>query len=71
MKQVEFFNWNLPPDAWNKKPHLSGWKMSREDAQQRYPGATPDQWTREVRKCPETPEEMLRDQMVGRAGHRG
>ena len=56
MKQVEFFNWLLPPDAWNKKPRLSSWKMSAEEAQARYPGATPDLTSREVRNCLEPAE---------------
>lgn len=70
MKQVEFYNWVLPPDAWNKKPHLSRWKMSREEAEKRYPGATPDERTREVRDCPEDNGEALRTQLNGRAGYR-
>lgn len=55
MKQVEFFNWVLPPDNWNKRPHLSRWKMSRAEAERRYPGATPDERTREVRDLPDNP----------------
>lgn len=54
--QVEFYNWLLPPDAWNKKPRLSRWKMSRQEAEKRYPGAEPDLSTREVRDCPEPGE---------------
>ena len=70
MKQVEFYRWWLPPDRMNKKPRLSSWKMSREEAEKRYPGATPDERTREVRDCPETPEEFQYNQMTGSAGHR-
>jgi hypothetical protein len=59
MKQVEFFNWILPPDRLNKKPRKTRWKMTVEDAA-RYPGAVPDLSSVEVRECPETPEEALR-----------
>lgn len=58
MKQVEFYTWMLPPDAWRKKPSPSSYKMSRETAESRYPGATPILSTLEVRDCPETREEM-------------
>jgi hypothetical protein len=60
MKQVEFYNWILPPDRLNKKPRKTRWKMTVEDAEKRHPGAVPDLTTREVRECPETPEEALR-----------
>lgn len=60
MKQVEFFFWWLPPDAWSKKPRRSSWKMTREEAAKRYPGAEPDLSSREVRECPETPQEIAR-----------
>jgi hypothetical protein len=56
MPQVEFFRWLLPPDKWNKRPHLSRWKMSREEAEKRYPGATPDLMSREVGELPEPGE---------------
>lgn len=57
MKQVEFYRWWLPPDRMNAKPRLSTWKMSREDAEAGYPGATPDLTSREVRNCPEPGED--------------
>ena len=41
MKAVDFFYWTLPPDKWNKKPHRSRWKMDRDEAAKRYPGAVP------------------------------
>ncbi len=53
MKQVEFFLWMLPPDPWRKKPSPSRWKMSREDAAAKYPGATPILSSREVREIAE------------------
>jgi hypothetical protein len=58
MKQTEFFTFILPPNAWSKRPYRSRWKMTREDAAKRYPGAEPDLLSREVRDCPETPEEL-------------
>lgn len=54
MKSVEFYRWILPPDAWHKKPHLSSWRMSRVEAERRYPGAEPDLSTREVRTGPDS-----------------
>jgi hypothetical protein len=60
MKLTEFFYWWLPPDAWSKKPRLSKWKMTRDEAEKRHPGATPDLSSREVRECPETPQELGR-----------
>jgi len=60
MQPVEFFRWWLPPDAWHRKRHLSSWRMSRAEAQKRYPGAEPDLSSREVRECPEDAGEALR-----------
>lgn len=59
MKVAEFYNFTLPPDAWNKKPHLSRWKMTMEEAAARYPGAVPDLLSKEVRRLPETDEERI------------
>lgn len=58
MKDVEYFFWMLPPDAWRKKPHPSRWKMSREEAAKR--GLTePVLSSREVRQIAETEEERV------------
>ena len=59
MRPVEFFNWMLPPDPerLNGKPRRSRWKMSREYAEQHFPGATCIESTRQVILCPETAEE--------------
>lgn len=57
MKSVEFYRWFLPPDRMNKKPRLSSWKMSAQEAQARYPGATPEPTSREVREVPDAPGE--------------
>lgn len=56
MKEVEYFNWMLPPDVWNKKPHKTRWKMTIEEATAR--GLTERvESSREVRMKGETPEE--------------
>ena len=56
MKEVEYFNWMLPPDVWRKKPHPSRWKMTREEAAKQ--GLTePILSSREIRLQGETPEE--------------
>jgi hypothetical protein len=49
MKEVEYFAFMLPPDIWRKKGGPSTWKMTIEDAAERYPGAQPIMSTREVR----------------------
>lgn len=64
MKEVEFFNFMLPPDAWRKKPSPSRWKMTLEDAARKHPGATPILSSREVRELPETPEEEQQAKMT-------
>lgn len=64
MKEVEFFTWQLPPDIWRKKGGPSTFKMTREDAARRYPGAEPILSSREVRPVPETEAEMLAVQLV-------
>ncbi len=56
MKKVDFYTWMLPPDPWRRKPSPSTYKMDRETAEKRYPGATPILTTLEVRNCPETAE---------------
>ena len=65
MREVEYFLWTLPPDAWRKKPHPSKFKMTREEAQKRHPGATPILESREVRQMPETEEEILKAKLSG------
>jgi hypothetical protein len=72
-KEVEYFEFMMPPSIWRKKPHPSGWKMTREDAARRYPGAEPILSTREVRRLPETDAEMMANtiQHQGRAKTEG
>ena len=50
MKEVEVFDFMMPPSIWRKKPHRSSFKMTLEDAAERYPEATPIMSSREVRK---------------------
>jgi len=52
VKQVEFFRFWLPPNARSKKPHLPTYRMTVEDAAERFPGAKPDPMSREVRNRP-------------------
>ena len=58
MKDVEFFNFMMPPWGASKKPHASRWKMTIEEAAKRHPGCPPILSTREVRTLPETDEEL-------------
>jgi hypothetical protein len=49
MPDIELFNFWMPPAPGKKKPRLSSWKMTREEAAAR--GLTePDLSTREVRR---------------------
>lgn len=50
MPEQEYFTWLLPPDPWRKKPKPSPFKLTREEAEKRHPGATIIEGTREVRK---------------------
>lgn len=60
MKEVEHFTFMMPPSIWKKKPHPSSFKMTMEHAAKSHPGAVPILSSREVRRLPETPEEMMR-----------
>lgn len=48
-REVEVFDWILPPDIWRKKPHRSKSKMTREEALGRYPGAVVIPESREIK----------------------
>ncbi|AMM22977.1 hypothetical protein [Variovorax sp. PAMC 28711] len=50
MPEAEYFTFTLPRDPWRKKPGPSPFKMTREEAQHRYPGAVAIESTREVRQ---------------------
>ena len=49
-EEIEVFIFMLPPDPWRKKPSPSRYKMTMQEAAERYPGAEPILSTREVRK---------------------
>lgn len=49
MPDIELYFWMLPADPWRKKPSRSACLMTREEAAERYPGATPILESREVR----------------------
>ncbi len=56
MRQVEFFCWWITdPDTGARR--RTAYRMDREDAEQRFPGAEPIEATRELRNLPETPAE--------------
>jgi hypothetical protein len=56
MRQVEFFRW-VYNDLETGARKRTTYRMSREDAEQRFPGAEPIEGTREVRNLPESPDE--------------
>ena len=41
MDQTPYYFFTLPPDPWRKKPCRSTWRMTIEEAAERYPGAEP------------------------------
>ena len=57
MKRVEAFRWKFY-DAMLRAERLSTFHMTREEAEQRFPGAVPDLSTREVRYLPEHPDDF-------------
>jgi hypothetical protein len=58
MKATEYFTFVLPPDVWSRKPRLSSFKLTVDEAADRHPGATPLLDTREVRDMPTTEDEL-------------
>src|SRR5262249_40644090 len=65
MKQVEFFRWWIPDDREPSKLRRTNYVMTRKQAAERFPGARPDEATREVRLLPETPDEIGRNMHGG------
>lgn len=57
MKEAEFFRWWVPSPWGGPKLHLTRYRMTVQEAQQRFPGCKADPTSREVRMLPETPEE--------------
>lgn len=64
MREVEYFTFMLPPDIWRKKGGPSSYKMSIEEAAQRYPGAQPILSSREVKRLPATEDEIRHAMLV-------
>jgi hypothetical protein len=56
MRQVEFFRWVVTDPETGARRRTS-YRMDREEAEQRFPGAVPDEATREVRDLPDSPAE--------------
>lgn len=69
MHPVEFFKfWITAPG--DTRPRLSRWKMTREEAVARDPMAKPEEWTREVRICPDDDSEAMQNlHSTGQAGN--
>jgi hypothetical protein len=58
MQEVEQFKWWLPPGQGRKKPYLSSWHMTAEEAAKR--GALrPETTSRMVIRRPETAQEAI------------
>jgi hypothetical protein len=56
MKPTEFYKWFVTaPETGARK--RTTYRMTREDAEERFPGAEPDLDTLEVRNLPESPDE--------------
>jgi hypothetical protein len=60
MKEVEFFRWQVPDDRRPGKLRPTSYRMTREQAAEAFPGAKPDEATREVRMLPEDAHEVGR-----------
>jgi hypothetical protein len=71
MKDVEYFTFIVPPDIWRKKASPYPHKMSMEDAERRFPGATPILSSREVRRLPATEAEIRAEVMKCPQGYSG
>lgn len=64
---TEYFFWMIPQPG-KQKPYRTRWRMTREEALSRYPDATPDLHSREVRHL-EAPGEETHT-VVGQDGVR-
>jgi hypothetical protein len=58
VKPTEFFKWWVPDERRPGKLRLTTYRMTREQAAERFPGAEPDLRTLEVRNLPEPGDEM-------------
>lgn len=69
MKEVEYFNFWMPPKTKRSKPWLTRYKMTMEEAKERFgPDVQPEPMTREVRLHHETPEEIRAAVPIWRTG---
>lgn len=58
MRKVEVFAFRVPNDIKGRKPTLTRWKMTIEEAERRWPGAAvPQLSTREIRRQLTTEQE--------------
>jgi hypothetical protein len=71
VKQTEFFKFWVPDERRLGKKRLTAYRMTREQAAERFPGAEPDLRTLEVRSLPETPDEALGSTHTGRGRPQG
>lgn len=69
MRAVEYHLYWLQPTRGAKKPYLSSWKMTKEEAE-KIGAIKPEPSSREVRQIAETPEEV-RSQQTQAAGRDG
>jgi hypothetical protein len=58
VKPTEFFKWWVPDERRPGKLRLTTYRMTREQAAERFPGSEPDLRTLEVRNLPEPGDEM-------------
>src|SRR4051794_29086565 len=49
MGDLVLYRWWIPGPPWKPAPRLTTYRMTEQDARQRFPGAKPEPWTREVR----------------------
>lgn len=59
MKATEFFRWWVPDERRPGRLRLTTYRMTREQAGERFPGAAPELASLEVRSCPENEQEAL------------
>jgi hypothetical protein len=58
VKPTEFFKFWVPNERRPGKLRLTTYRMTREQAEERFPGAEPDLRTLEVRNLPEPGDDM-------------
>jgi hypothetical protein len=58
VKPTEFFKWWVPDERRPGKLRLTTYRMTREQAAERFPSAEPDLRTLEVRNLPDSGDEL-------------